>query len=202
MCLTTGCEEKPGAEYKLQSDSQEPCRRQLRGRYSCGTGQIMKSTHHTVGANTSAVQLHPQEDKLTKKRGVLINSLNSLNIEMLLVCKTSAPTTFPWCIPPPFCLHLHLLQDTSFCFFLVYRCTGKLDKYKTSSHLRDLTFFCSLFITETAESALCCHKVQLLRLLIMRIAARPSGTKVSTSQMHPLTVPNTLPQNHLCPLLV
>lgn len=69
LCLKTGVRKSlvQNINYSLthmSSVGSIPAQLQMQCRYSCETGQIMKSTQNTAGTNTSAVQLHPQEEKL------------------------------------------------------------------------------------------------------------------------------------------
>lgn len=81
---------------------------------------------------------------------------------------------------PVVCLLIFLICLTHILLVLVDSCTGGLDKHKNvKTSLKRFNVLFSL-ISEAAESALCCPKVQLLRLLIMRISAHSCGTKVST----------------------
>lgn len=73
---------------------------QMQCRYSRETGQITKSAQNTIGTNTPALQLHPQEDQL-----------KNYNVELLhkMLFQNISPAAFsPRCLPP----HLPHLFDT------------------------------------------------------------------------------------------
>lgn len=113
----------------------------------------------------------------------------SEKLQFRIMTQNANPTLFPCCIIILICL-THVL------LVLVYSRAGSLEKHKRTSKT-SLMWFNVLFTLHqlTAESALRCPKVQLLRLLIIRIPVHPCGTKVSASQMHRLCVVNTLPEH-------
>lgn len=91
-----------------------------------------------------------------------------------MVTQNANPTLFPCCIVVLICL-THVL------LVLVY------SRRSTKKHqdFSDVLFNVLFTLHQlTAESALRRPKVQLLRLLIIRIPVHPCGTKVSASQMH------------------